>query len=478
MNETNNQLVRVRFAPSPTGHLHIGGLRSALFNFLFARHHNGVFLLRIEDTDLERSKQEYTDSIMGSLAWTNIQPDEPVVIQSSRIKEHQALMQDLLARDKVYRCYCTPEEVISRIKGHGTDEFFVHYDGNCRQYIGAVLDKPFVYRFKLPDREEITFQDLIRGTVTYPMKQLDDFIIARSDGTPMYNFVVVADDAFMRITHVLRGEEHLANTPKQLLLYEACGFTPPQFGHIPLILGPSGDKLSKRDGATSVLEYKNEGYLPDALVNYLVRLGWAHGDQEVFTRDELVDYFTLDAVGKKGAIFDPEKLKWMNSVYMREQSAQQLFAHIKRDVFSNIDQELAGWDAPRIEAAINLYLDRVHTLKELGQSIIALHHGPEKYDEKSLSQWVNRETVTSLEQIIVLLESNNEWSKELITEELKLYAKKTGHKLVNLLQPLRIALIGSDSGPGVFEILSLLGKHESIKRIQLLCARFNQDGGL
>lgn len=474
MKEINNH-VRVRFAPSPTGHLHIGGLRAALFNYLFARHHKGVFLLRIEDTDLERSKPEYTDSIMGSLAWTNIQPDEPVVIQSARIKEHQALILDLVERGKVYRCYCTPEEVISRIKGHGTDEFFVHYDGNCRQYIGSLLDKPFVYRFKLPDREDVTFNDLIRGTVCYPMKQLDDFIIARSDGSPMYNFVVVADDAFMRITHVLRGEEHLANTPKQLLLYEACGFTPPQFGHIPLILGPSGEKLSKRDGATSVLEYRQDGYLPDALVNYLVRLGWAHGDQEVFTRDELVDYFTLDAVGKKGAIFDPEKLKWMNSVYMRAQSMEELYLHIKRDIFPGIDVELTGWDTTKIYAAIQLYLDRVHTLKELGQAIIVLHQEPTKYDTDSLEKWVNAETITYLEQIIVLLESNRDWSKELITEELKLFAKKTGHKLVTLMQPMRIALIGSDAGPGVFDLLSVLGKDESIKRMQLLRARFSAE---
>jgi glutamyl-tRNA synthetase len=203
----------------------------------------------------------------------------------------------------------------------------------------------------------------------------------------------------------------------------------------------------------------------------LVRLGWAHGDQEVFTRDELVDYFTLDAVGKKGAIFDPEKLKWMNSVYMREQSAEQLFVHIKRDVLPGIDQELTGWDTHTIEAALQLYLDRVHTLKELGQSIIALHHGPEKYDADSLQKWVNAETITYLEQIIVLLESNRDWSKELITEELKLFAKKTGHKLVTLMQPMRIALIGSDSGPGVFDLLSLLGKDESIKRMRLLQAR-------
>lgn len=469
--KNNNQEVRVRFAPSPTGHLHIGGLRSALFNFLFARHHNGTFLVRIEDTDLERSKPEYTESILGSLAWTNLQPDEPIIFQSARMKEHIALLQDLVEKGKVYRCYCKPEEVISRIKGHGADEFFVQYDQYCRQYSEQILNKPFVYRFKLPDREYVEFHDLIRGTVVYPMKQFDDFILARSDGTPMYNFVVVADDAFMRITHILRGEEHLVNTPKQLLLYEACGFTPPQFGHIPLILGPSGDKLSKRDGATSVLEYKHEGYLPDALVNYLVRLGWSHGDQEVFTRTELIDYFTLNAVGKKGAIFDPEKLKWINSLYMREQSPEQLLAHIACDVMPDIQADLASWDMHIISEAINLYLERVHTLKELATELVSLKQGPDKYDEKSLEKWVNQKTITYLEQIIVLLKTNKDWSKELIAQEIKMFAKKEAHKLVDLLQPMRIALIGSDSGPGVFDLLGVLGQHESIRRLQALTTR-------
>lgn len=463
-------MVRVRFAPSPTGHLHIGGLRAALFNYLFARHHDGVFLVRIEDTDLERSKPEYTDSILGSLEWTNIQPDEPIVIQSSRIREHQVLLQQLLQNGKAYKCYCSQQDVIDRLKGdtfHAADqEFHVQYDGYCRQYIGKELNKPFVYRFKLPDRDEVTFNDLIRGTVTYPMKQLDDFILARSDGTPMYNFVVVADDSFMRITHVLRGEEHLANTPKQLLLYEACGFTPPLFGHVPLILGPTGEKLSKRDGATSVLEYKIDGYMPDALVNYLVRLGWAHGDQEIFTREELINYFTLDHVGKKGAIFDPEKLKWMNSVYMRAQSPEDLLAHIERDVLPGTLERLSDWDAKTIYDAITLYLDRVHTLRELAVQVLSLKRAPEKYDADSLQKWVDDKTITYLRQIIVLLEANKDWAKELITQEIKLFVQAQGLKLVNILQPLRIALIGSDSGPGVFELLGVLGKAESIHRLK------------
>lgn len=264
--------VRVRFAPSPTGHLHIGGMRSAIFNWLFARHHKGVFLLRIEDTDLERSKKEYTDSIIASFAWMHVDWDEPIVIQSERINRHKQVAQQLLQEGKAYYCTCTQEQVIERLKNvPGFDAQFIKYDGFCRNKknsSGAI-------RFRIPDNcGPIEWHDLIRDLIRIEPDQLDDFLIVRSDGTPMYNFVVVVDDADMRISHVIRGEEHIANTPKQILLYNACNFALPQFAHLPMILGSDGSKLSKRDAATGVFEYKSAGYLPDALFNYLVRLGW------------------------------------------------------------------------------------------------------------------------------------------------------------------------------------------------------------
>ena len=316
--------IRVRFAPSPTGHLHIGGLRTAFFNWLFARHNNGVFLLRIEDTDVERSTKEYLDSILATFDWVNLPSDEPIVIQSQRIAEHTALIAQLLKEGKAYRCYCSQEQVAERYKGQGSGDEFIKYDGRCRN-AAEQPGVPAAIRFALPaGRTTVAFDDLIRGRVEVGIDQLDDFIIARSDGTPMYNFVVVVDDAHMRISHIIRGEEHISNTPKQLLLYEALGFPVPFFAHTPMILGPDGNKLSKRDAATSVLEYRQEGYLPDALLNYLVRLSWAHGDQEIFTREELISYFTLDHVGKKGAIFDPQKLSWVNSVYMRAKDSARV----------------------------------------------------------------------------------------------------------------------------------------------------------
>ena len=273
----SSQLVRVRFAPSPTGHLHIGGLRAALFNWLFARHNGGKFLLRIEDTDLVRSTQEYTDSILSSFKWAGITPDEPIVIQSQRIAEHKKVIERLLEQGAMYRCFCSQDELETRLtKIQGSEGLVTKYDGKCRN-ADQNLQKPFVVRFKLPaNQSEIVFEDLIRGRVAFDINQFDDFIVARSDGSPMYNFVVVVDDAFMNITHVIRGEDHISNTPKQIMLYQACGYPLPQFAHLPMILGPSGERLSKRDGATSVLEYKQQGYLPDALLNYLARLGWSH----------------------------------------------------------------------------------------------------------------------------------------------------------------------------------------------------------
>lgn len=342
------QHVRVRFAPSPTGNLHIGGLRTTIFNWLFARHNNGKFLIRIEDTDPERSKPEYTESILETFAWMDITSDEPIVIQSERLPEHRRVAEQLIAQAKAYRCFCSQEEVIERHKQKvGADDLFIKYDGKCKnkKVIEGDLLRPHVIRFALPYKKgAITWLDLIRGEVTFDADQLDDFIIVRSDGMPMYNFVVVIDDAFMKISHVIRGEEHISNTPKQILLYQACGYALPQFAHLSMILGPSGEKLSKRDGAVSVLEYKKMGYLPDALFNYLVRLGWAHGDQEVFTRDELIKFFTLEAVNKKGAIFDPQKLDWMNGVYIRALSDHELLMRIINDVMPDFLERVSHWD--------------------------------------------------------------------------------------------------------------------------------------
>jgi len=460
--------VRVRFSPSPTGHLHIGNLRAAIFNWLFARHHNGTFLIRIEDTDRERSKPEYVESILQAFDWMGLTADEPIVTQSKRIDEHTRMIQQLLDEGKAYRCYCSPEELIARApKIDGKESAFIKYDGFCRERSDE-SGKSFVVRFKLPAQESVTFNDLIRGPITVGLDQLDDFIIARSDGSPMYNFVVVVDDAFMKITQIIRGEDHISNTPKQILLYQAFGFGVPEFAHLPMILGPSGDRLSKRDAATSVLDYKTNGYMPDALLNYLVRLGWAHGDQEIFSRDEIIKLFSLDNVGKKGAIFDPQKLDWLNGVYIRQTADEELLERITGDVEPELLQQLSSWQPSQIHHLIALYKERAKTLRELADELALLHAGPTSFDQKAIEKWTTSDTVNHLGALVQKLDDIDTFSVELVNKAVKDLCEELGLKLVKLAQPIRIALVGKAMSPGVFELLVLVGKSISVSRLRSL----------
>lgn len=454
--------VRVRFAPSPTGHLHIGGLRTALFNWLFARHYSGKFLLRIEDTDLERSQQEYTDSILESFDWCSMHSDEPIVIQSTRIAEHKKVAHEMLASGTAYRCFCTPEELLKRLGASAGEGGYTRYDNFCRDKHITDNNKPYVIRFKLPDnRESVTFNDLIHGPITFGFDTLDDFIIVRSDGTPMYNFVVVVDDAFMRITHVIRGEEHLVNTPRQILLYQACGYDLPEFAHLPLILGPDGSKLSKRDAATSVIDYKKNGFLPDALCNYLVRLGWSHGDQEIFMREELIQFFTLDHVGKKGAIFDIKKLEWLNGVYIRALDAPKLLELL-------LDLDFPKWSQEQLLALINVYKERVKTLVELKQELINLYTLPEKITIPD--GIITPQTKNYIESLLHELEQLSEFSRADIEACIKKVCAEHAIKLPLLAQPVRLALTGTLSSPSVYDLIVVLGKQETISRLE----RFNK----
>jgi len=457
--------VRVRFAPSPTGHLHIGGLRTAIFNWLFARHHGGTFLVRIEDTDIERSKKEYTDAIMQALDWMHLQPDEPITMQSDRFAEHKTLIDELLARGLAYKDYYTQDELYQKHEEQfGTAEFAKAYRV-CRDQ-AQEQDKPYVIRFKLPlERKELCFDDAIRGRVCFAMEQLDDFVLNRPDGRPMYNFVVVADDIHQGITHVIRGEDHISNTPKQLLLYEALGATPPIFAHLPLILGSEGQRLSKRDAAASVMDYKSGGYLPDALFNYLVRLGWSHGDQEVFNRKELIDIFSLDAVGKKGAIFDMEKLDWLNGMYMRNTDDLLLY-HALND--AGLLPAAMPFSQEQLIRLIGLYKERAKTLKELIDQIMALAEQPEVYDQASLDKWTDPATPALLKKMGAILQDVDPFSDTQIKAAIMAIAKENGKKLGALAQPVRIALVGGSSSPSIFELVAILGKHMSLARLHAL----------
>ncbi|OGB86132.1 glutamate--tRNA ligase [candidate division TM6 bacterium RIFCSPHIGHO2_12_FULL_38_8] len=472
MKSEKNQSVRVRFAPSPTGHLHIGSLRTALFNWLFARHHGGVFLIRIEDTDVIRSNKDYENSLMQSLAWVGINSDEPILHQSQRFEIYQKVAEQLLASGKAYKCFCSEEDLQKKRERTMARQDTYQYDKTCRNLTAAQMPqgKPYVIRFKIEiSNSEFILSDLIKGQVSIPADQIDDFVLLRSDGIVTYNFAVVVDDAASKITQIIRGEEHLFNTPKQILLYQALGHKVPEFAHIPLILGPSGQKLSKRDGATSVVEYKTEGFLPQALCNYLVRLGWAFGDQEIFTTDEMIEHFTLAGVHRSGAKFDLEKLKWLNGQYIKKLTAQEIMALFTSDLQKDFAQTTKDWTDEQRKSWIILYQDRVGTLKELYDLIVQAYFLPVTYDWESLHQLIAKDAVIIL-QLLQQELSTLEFEKIKLSEKIKAFCKTHDYKMAEISQLLRFALIGSVSGPSVFEMMTLLGSEEVKKRILVVLA--------
>jgi glutamyl-tRNA synthetase len=482
--------IRVRFAPSPTGHLHIGGARTAMFNWLFARHHGGTYLLRVEDTDVQRSTKEYLDSQLDSLKWLGLMPDEPILHQLSRVEEHKKVVQELLDKKLAYPCFCDPKSIEEKKADIALQQQESSYAkatedrgkqvekpvDPCRdkEYTPEDFKRPHAIRFRLPqDIKEIEFDDAIRGKIKVSRDQLDDFVIMRRDGTPTYNFVVVLDDIFMKISHVIRGEDHISNTPKQILIYKALGATLPVFAHIPLILGPAGNKLSKRDAAVSVKEYMQQGFLSDALFNYLVRLGWSHGDQEIFTKDEMIKYFTLDHVGKKGAIFDTKKLEWLNGVYLRELSFEKFLLAVD-DLGSSLKKELtAAWSQYQLKTLFEQYKQRATTLREMVQDMISLSHAPQALDLDLIKKWRTDKTVGLVECFLQGL--TVDLSHETLVTLAKQCCEKFEMKLVALAQPLRLALVGKTVSPGVFELIGVLGIEESRKRIEFLIKTLRKD---
>lgn len=472
MKSETNSPVRVRFAPSPTGHLHIGSLRTALFNWLFARHHGGTFLVRIEDTDVVRSKKEYEDSLMQSLLWSGIISDEALMHQHARLSIYQSVAEKLIATGNAYRCYCTEEDLQKKRERVVARADTYQYDRTCRDIEPTAVHegKPHVIRFKVQiDSSDFVFKDLIKHEVVIPAAQIDDFVLLRSDGTATYNFAVVVDDHEMQITHIIRGEEHLFNTPKQILLYQALGNAVPLFAHIPLILGPSGQKLSKRDGATSVVEYKKEGYLASALCNYLVRLGWAHGDQELFSQQEMIQYFTLENIHASGAKFDIEKLKWLNGCYIKKMTVDDIIHHFTVDLEKDFVAATPDWTPAQRTAWIMLYQDRVSTLKELYDYVLQAYFLPVSYDWDNLRKLIAKDAVIIL-QLLQQELVNLEFEKIKINEKVKAFCKSHDYKMSDITQLLRFTIIGSLSGPSVFEMMALLGEQEVHKRISLVIA--------
>ena len=451
-----------RFAPSPTGYLHIGGLRTALFSWLTARHNNGEFLLRIEDTDMARNSQEALEAIIKAFDWVGLNYDKEVVYQSQRFDLYKKYIQQLLDEGKAYKCYMTKEELDTLREEQMARKERTRYDGRYRDFCGTPpkgVDP--VIRIKAPLKGVISFVDGIKGEINIDATEVDDFIIARSDGTPTYNFVVAIDDALMGLTDVIRGDDHLYNTPKQIVVYNALGFKIPKFYHVAMINNEQGKKLSKRDGATDVMEYKTQGFLPEALLNFLVRLGWSHGDQEIFSLQEMIELFDPKDINKSASSYNLDKLLWLNAHYIKNTPNKQLATLLK-----DFGVDIAEHD--KLELLLDATKERAKTLVELANQINLILTPPNEYDAKASKKAFKGEAKEILQEFAFMLQN---WDKELhlpsdyhavlekIVEEKQIGFGKIG-------QPLRVSLLGSMTGSGLDEIMAILGVEETISRIQ------------
>jgi len=457
-------MVVTRFAPSPTGYLHIGGLRTALYSYLWAKKNSGKFLLRIEDTDLKRNSQEAALAIEEAFKWTNLSHDGEIVYQSNRFDLYKKYIQQLLDEGKAYYCYMSSEEKDALYEEQKANKQRTKYDGRYRDFEGTPpsgIDP--VVRIKSPLEGEISFDDGIKGQVTFNVKDiLDDFVIARADGSPLYNFVVTIDDALMGVTEVIRGDDHLSNTPKQIVVYNALGFDIPKFYHVPMILNPSGKKLSKRDGAMDVMDYKKGGILPEALLNFLIRLGWSHGDQEIFTMDEMLNLFDPNDINKSASAFNAEKLSWINAQYIKSLHVDRLV-----EVLKDYDLDLSNYE--KRSDLIDLLRDRVKDINELKSMVNSIIMKPNEYDDKAVKKFLNGDALEILGAFNEELKAKGEI---FLADDFKGVANSfldsKGLKLKDLAQPIRIAIVGSAVSPSVFDVLSIVGYKEVIERIDAL----------
>jgi len=464
--------IRLRFAPSPTGYLHIGGARTALFNWLLAKKLGGTFILRIEDTDVARSTQESVDAILQGMEWLGLDWDEGPVYQSDNFPLYKEKVQQLITEGKAYRCYCTAAELEAKREKALKEGGKPKYDGKCRNLAEAPADMPFVIRFKAPQAGVTAFNDLIKGPISFNNEELDDLIIQRSDGTPTYNFVVVVDDASMNITTVIRGDDHINNTPRQILLYQALGVPVPQFAHVPMILGSDKSRLSKRHGATSVMAYRDMGLLPEAMINYLVRLGWSCGDEEIFTREELIEKFTIEAVGKSAGVFNPEKLLWLNAHYIKTGDPERLAALLLPFLAERGVDPAAG--GPNLVAAVKTLQERSKTMLEMADGAVFYYTPQPVYEEEAVAKHVKPETAGYLQRLVSALASAPEFSHEVIESVFKEICSELGIKMGQVGPAVRIALCGGTVSPAIYEVMEVLGREESCRRLDAAIASFAQ----
>lgn len=460
--------VRVRFAPSPTGFLHIGGVRTALFNWLFARQQNGTFVLRIEDTDQSRSTDESIQAILEGLKWVGLDWDEGPFRQTERMDLYRSHAVQLLEKGQAYWCVCKAEELDARRKEAEAKGLSPKYDGRCRDRGLTNPAGDAALRFKAPQEGETVVDDLIKGKIVFDNNVQDDLIILRSNGYPTYNFSVVVDDALMNITHVVRGDDHLTNTPRQVPIFQALGFPVPQFGHLPMILGSDKARLSKRHGATSIMAYKDMGYLPDAMVNYLVRLGWSYGDQEIFTRQELVEKFSWKNVQTSAAVFNPEKLLWVNAEHIKisppAQVAQALVPLLEA---AGLKDEVQAVSAGRLAQLVVLVKERAKTLVEMVDWVRPYFGQAVTFDEEAAKKFLTPAIAPILGKLLTRFEAFPALSKQQWEEAFKQLVEEEGVKMGQLAQPVRVALTGRTASPGLFEVIEVLGRDRTLFRLRL-----------
>lgn len=454
--------IKTRFAPSPSGSLHLGGARTAIFNWLFSRHHDGEFVLRIEDTDQTRSTEESLNEILESMKWLGLDWDQVPIKQSERLEIYKDYANKLLESGNAYKCYVTPEVLEEKRKqAQEKNEFFQYKREWANENAGP--DRPFAIRLLTPDNGTIEVTDLLRGKVSFDAKEIDDFVILRMDGSPTYNLAVAVDDASMEITHILRGDDHLINTPKQILINEALGFMNPEFAHVSMILGSDKTKLSKRHGATSVAAYKDMGYLPEAMINYLARLGWSYGDQEIFSKDELIEKFTLDNVGKSAAVFNPEKLQWLNSHYIKEKQANEL-AKLIIPILKQRGYSVELND--KLIMIIEQLKERSKTLNDFVEQSGYFFSDEMEFDEKAKNKFLTEENAPIFEALINNLSDLQKFNHDNLHKVFEEIMNETNLKLGKIAQPARVALTGGTVSPGIFEVIEILGKETVLKRLK------------
>ncbi len=455
--------IKTRFAPSPTGYLHVGGARTALFSWLYARKHGGKFVLRIEDTDLERSTQESVNAILEGVTWLGLEYDEGPFYQTHRFERYQQVIRQLLDQGDAYYCFCSKEDLERMRAEQMENKQKPRYDGRCRNRVRTPEDAEPVIRFRNPDEGEVIIQDLVKGNISISNKELDDLIIARSDGTPTYNLTVVVDDMDMGINYVIRGDDHINNTPRQINILKALGAEPPKYAHVPMILGPDGSRLSKRHGAVSVMQYRDDGYLPEALLNYLVRLGWSYGDQEIFSLDQMIELFDIEDVNVSASSFNKEKLLWLNHQYIMNSDSAHVAHHLSWHMGClDIDPS----QGPDLVEVVEIQRERCKTLVEMAHASVYFYKNFDEYDAKAAKKNFKPDAAEVLQKLLEAFSEQEEWNGEQLHRILLETAETMQLKLGKVAQPLRVAVTGNAVSPSIDITLSLVGRDKTLQRLQ------------